>query len=193
MSIQVISLSGKAGTGKDWVFENYLRPAGYHRWALADHFKIWAVGRGLATYEEVFYTKPPHVRKALQQIGTEEGRMIYGESVWLDTTWAWMNHLANTWGIEKFCITDARFPNEVEYIQSRGGLVFRIVAPEREASNELTPEAKLHISETALDDFPLEKYNGILYNDIKDNRSKVLNVLEKVLGNNVVTSYYNSL
>lgn len=193
MSIQIIGLSGKAGTGKDWIFENYLRPAGYHRWALADHFKIWAVGRGLATYEEVFHTKPPHVRKALQQIGTEEGRLVYGENVWLDTTWAWMHHLASMWGIEKFCVTDARFPNEVEYIQSHGGKVLRIIAPQREAASELTAEARAHISETALDTFPLTNYDGIINNDPGVHRSEILKSLGDTLDNNIVTAYYNSL
>jgi hypothetical protein len=193
MQIQVIGLSGKAGTGKDWIFENYLRPAGYHRWALADHFKIWAVGRGLATYQEVFHTKPPHVRKALQQIGTEEGRLVYGESVWLDTTWAWMHHLAAMWGIDKFCVTDARFPNEVEYIQSHGGKVLRINAPIRAAQSDLTEEAKLHISETALDNYSLDKFDGIIQNDPDVKRSEILESIGDVLGNHVVKAYYDSI
>jgi hypothetical protein len=154
MSIEVIALSGKAGSGKDYVFENYLRPQGYHRWALADHFKIWTIGKGQATYEEVFHTKPPHVRKALQISGTEEGRNVYGEDIWLDTAATWMEHLSKTWNVNKFCVTDCRFPNEVEYIQTRlGGKVIRIVAPTRSENNSLTPEARLHISETALDSY----------------------------------------
>lgn len=193
MKIQVIGLSGKAGTGKDWIFENYLRPAGYHRWALADHFKIWAVGRGLATYQEVFHTKPPHVRKALQQIGTEEGRLVYGENVWLDTTWAWMHHLSSMWGIDKFCVTDARFPNEVEYIQSHGGKVLRINAPIRAAQSDLTEEAKAHISETALDNYPLEKFDGIIQNDPEIKRAEILESIGSVLGNHVVKAYYDSI
>jgi hypothetical protein len=164
MDIEVIALSGKAGSGKDYIYENYLRPRGYHRWALADHFKIWTVGKGQATYDEVFHTKPPHVRKALQINGTEQGRNIYGENVWLETAATWMHHLSKTWGINKFCITDCRFPNEVEFIQSRfGGQVIRVIAPTRSENNSLTVEARLHISETALDTYT--KFDFFINND----------------------------
>jgi hypothetical protein len=164
--IKVIALSGRAGSGKDYIHEHFLRTRKYHRWALADHFKVSIAGRGGATYEEVFTTKPPHVRKLLQEEGTERGRLVYGESVWLDTAFTWLEHLSNTWGITKFCITDARFPNEVEYIQNRGGKVFRIEAPTRVAESSLNAEARQHISETALDDYT--GFDGYISNDPED-------------------------
>jgi len=163
MNIQVIGLSGKSGTGKDYLFENFIRVNGFHRWALADHFKIATIGRSLATYEEVFYTKPPSVRKSLQRMGTEEGREIYGEDIWLNTAKAWMQHLNINWNIDKFCITDVRFPNEVEFVKNMGGKVIRINAPKRAEANSLSPEARLHISETALDNYT--DFDYIIEND----------------------------
>lgn len=160
---QVIGISGNAGAGKDYVFDHFFKPKGYFRFALADHFKIWAVGRSLLTYEEAFITKPPHVRHIMQQAGTEEGRDIYGVNIWLDTTAAWLTHLNNTMGITKFCITDARFPNEVEYIQNElQGKVLRIDAPDRVAQNKLSDDARKHPSETALDGF--DKFDYLLNN-----------------------------
>jgi hypothetical protein len=164
--MRIIALSGKAGTGKDYLHEHYLQPRGFQRVALADHFKLWIVGQGLATYEEVFFTKPPHVRELLQQEGTKRGRDVYGEDIWCNTLAAWLRHWERTWGMSSFAVTDVRFPNEVRYIQSLGGKVIRLVAPVRAAASTLSREAKQHISETALDDFT--GFNGFLLNDPED-------------------------
>jgi hypothetical protein len=150
--VDILGLSGKAQVGKDYIFEHYLA-VHYHRVALADHFKIATIGRGEATREEVFVTKPPHVRAALQRMGTEEGRNLYGEDIWCRTTFAWLEHWAATWKIEAFCIVDCRFRNEVEFIQRHGGKVVRIVAPTRAADSSLDDRARAHQSETELDDF----------------------------------------
>lgn len=163
--LEIIGLSGQAGSGKDYIFEHHLKPLGYHRWALADHFKIWIVGKEQATYDEVFKTKPAHIRKLLQVAGTEEGRDAFGENVWCKTTLAWMTHLSNTMGITKFCVTDVRFPNEVDFITKSGGKVFRIEAPERVKNSPLSPEARKHISETALDGYTA--FSGQIFNDPK--------------------------
>ena len=166
--IDVIGISGKSGTGKDYIYEKCFKPKGYFRFALADHLKIWSMAQHNFTYEEVFITKPDHVRKTLQQLGTEFGRDKYGKDVWLNTASSWMTHLNTTMGITKFCITDVRFPNEVEYIYSKlNGMVYRIVAPDRASKNKLSPEDRLHSSEISLDDYT--NFSGFLYNDPGDN------------------------
>lgn len=164
--MKIIGLSGLMGSGKDFIYEQYLYPYGYRKFALADHFKIWAIGRGLATYDEVFYTKPPHVRDLLQQEGTERGRMVYGEDIWVNTALAWMTHLSNTLDIHKWCCADVRFPNELAFIQNSGGKVFRVVAPDRCSKRVATDEAKQHASETSLSDFMI--FDGYIQNDESD-------------------------
>lgn len=161
----VIAMSGKAGTGKDYLYEHYLKTLGYYNFALATHFKVFLVGQGKASYDEVFTSKPPHVRKLLQEEGTERGRLVYGPEIWLDTAFAWMLHFSVIWGINKFCITDVRFPNEADYIRDRGGKIIRIDAPIREAKNGLTKEARQHISETALDNY--SNFDLVIQNDPK--------------------------
>jgi len=163
--IEIIGISGRAGTGKDYITQNFYRPLGYFQFSLAWHFKVWLVAKGEATYEEVFVTKPPHVRKMLQLEGTEFGRLKYGEDVWCQSVLTWMRLFSDSWGVNKFVIPDVRFPNEVDFIQSHGGKVYRIVAPYRAENNTLSPEARQHISETALDDYPLDSYAGLIYND----------------------------
>lgn len=160
----IMGVSGKAGTGKDFISNQYLKPRGFRPWSLAWHFKIWLVGKGEATYDEVFHTKPPHVRKLLQEEGTERGRLVYGEDVWCNTAATWIRHLHETWGVQAIVIPDVRFPNEVAMIQRLGGKVLRISAPKRAASSALTPEQRAHQSETALDDFG--GFDGFLYNDV---------------------------
>jgi hypothetical protein len=149
--MQLIGLSGHAGTGKDWIAQQLLVPQGFKPFSLAWHFKIWLVGRGLASYEDVFFTKPPAVRHLLQQVGTEEGRNVYGEDIWCHTAAAWLRLLEEQWGQRRIVIPDIRFPNEVAMIEDLGGKVLRLYAPTREASSPLTAQARQHISETALD------------------------------------------
>ena len=153
MTLNVVGISGKAGTGKDFLATTVFAPAGFKPWSLAWHFKIWLVGQGKATFEEVFDTKPPHVRKLLQQEGTELGRNVYGENIWCDTTAAWITLMARMWSVENIVIPDVRFPNEVAMVHRLGGKVVRVHAPARAAAASLSAEAREHPSETALDDF----------------------------------------
>lgn len=167
MNIKVIGLSGKAGSGKDYIASHIITPKyGYVPFSIAWHVKANLVGKGALTYEEAFITKPPHARHLLQQEATESGRDVYGEDMWLRAADSWMRTIYESWGIQRFVLPDIRFPNEVEYIKKMGGKVFRIVAPNRVARSPLTDEARNHYSETALDDYPIDKFDGIIYNDI---------------------------
>lgn len=163
MSIRLIGISGKAGSGKDYVYSQYLKPLGYLNWSLAWHFKVWAVGKGTASHQEVFITKPPRVRTELQLEGTERGRNVYGEDVWCNTAEEWLNLLNEQWGCDKFVIPDVRFPNEVAFIKRLGGQIFRVQAPLRVGDSKLTADQRLHPSETALDSYA--GFDGVIWND----------------------------
>ena len=54
-------------------------------------------------------------------------------------------------------VCDVRFPNEVEAIQKAGGKVLRLLRDVYEGQDQ-------HSSETALDDYPLEKFDWVLDN-----------------------------
>jgi hypothetical protein len=150
--LQIIGLSGKAGSGKDFVGREVLRPLGYKQWAYAWPLKMACVGLG-ETFEDVMVNKPPRVRDVLQKFGTEEGREKYGRDYWVRQLGGWLRIMSEEFGLHKFYVTDVRFPNEVEYIQSLGGKVVRL-----DHGKGLiyplagTPDA-LHSSETALDDY----------------------------------------
>lgn len=165
--IQILGLSGKAGSGKSYIAKNHLHPLGFYSFPLAAQLKINVIARGDASFDDVFFTKPPQVRKLLQEEGTERGRNSpAGIDVWCHYVDAWIKFFNLQWGITKFLIDDCRFPNEVEYIRRNGGQVFRIVAPIRVATSSLSDEARLHPSETSLDEYA--DFDGYLYNDPTD-------------------------
>jgi hypothetical protein len=161
----LIGLSGGAGVGKTHLINHYLRKWGYYDAPLADELKVRAVAQGVASYEDAFFHKPPSVRKWLQEEGTERGRDVYGENIWCNTLLTRLRRAAATWGLQRFVVSDVRFPNEVNFVLDNGGIVLRIEAPQRYALNGMSEEARQHRSERALDDFPVQRYTGLLFND----------------------------
>lgn len=161
-AIDIIGVSGKAGSGKDFVGREVLRPAGYTQYAFAWPMKMQAIGE-CATYEEVFVTKPPHIRKLLQEIGTERGWKRFGENYWLDIAGGWLRTMRENMGVTRVYITDVRFPHEVEWIKAQGGKVIRLEHGDREYPLAGTPAAE-HLSETALDSYPRYMWDAIVTN-----------------------------
>jgi hypothetical protein len=167
--MRIVGLAGKGGTGKDTLARLFLRPLGFMPVALADEIKIRAVATGVASYMEAFYTKPPQVRQWLQQEGTDRGRDVFGEDVWLRAMDARMRKVATDWGIDQFVVTDVRFANEVKFIRELGGAVFLLDAPIRNANNGMSAEARQHISENHLDLYCTRRdFNAVIRNDPQD-------------------------
>lgn len=147
-SLQIIGLSGRAKSGKNYLAKHALLPIGFVPMALANHFKVDAVVRDGAPLDEVFFTdKSPETRDMLQKRGTEEGRHVFGEDIWIRTMEAWIAATVAA-GVTRFVITDVRFPNEADWIKQIGGKVVRIVG-----RGGLDGALAFHPSETALDDY----------------------------------------
>jgi hypothetical protein len=164
--MKVIGLAGRSGVGKSTLSATYLRPLGFMEVALADEIKIRAIATGVATYEEVFVgSKPPHVRTWLQEEGTERGRQVFGEDVWVRALFARLRKVSETWGVDRFVVTDVRFVNESNFIRSQGGLVLRVDAPGRNRGNGMTEEQRLHPSEVDLDRLTDNDFDGLVLND----------------------------
>jgi hypothetical protein len=146
---QLIGLSGKAQCGKNYLARHALIPLGYLPIALADHFKVDAVVRDGAPMDEVFFSdKSPATRDLLQRRGTEEGRWVLGEDIWIRTLEAWISaHVSKGW--RRFVVTDVRFANEAEWVKMMGGHVAQVVG-----RGGLGGSLALHPSETGLDDYP---------------------------------------
>jgi hypothetical protein len=91
----------------------------------------------------------PEVRILLQRFGTEAGRELHGEDVWISKT------LDNLPDGSKVVIPDVRYPNEADAIRASGGTVVRIERPGYASVNS-------HISESAMDDY---SFDGVILND----------------------------
>jgi hypothetical protein len=88
------------------------------------------------------------IRRLIQTLGTDCGRNLIGENVWVDSTFKY--YLPE----DQWVIADVRFPNELNAIRERGGLVIRITKPDVGPLNN-------HPSETSLDEYDLP----VLVND----------------------------
>jgi hypothetical protein len=125
--IRCVGLAGKAGAGKDSLYESVLKPRGYLRWQMTLHYKTWLVATGRGTFEEVFLTKPPHIRKILQEEITDL-RQEWSEHIWLDVFKSWMVSLHEIVGITvtHVAVTDLRFLIEMRGLKDLGGKILHI-------------------------------------------------------------------
>jgi len=158
----IVGLSGKAGSGKDFLAQSVVRPLGFVRWSFSWHMKNQAVGRGICSWKQAHVEKPAYVRNYLQQEGTERGWKIFGPSYWPEVAEAWMLTMLNANGFDKFVVADVRFPHEADWIKALGGLLVRVEAPERVRHSSLSTAARAHDSETALDDYT---FDNVINND----------------------------
>ena len=108
-------------------------------------------------------------RKLLQLLGTECGRQIIHPNIWVNALFADYDTSSNY--DSNWIITDVRFPNEVQAIKDKGGIVIKI--------NRDSDVVDNHSSETALDN-----YDG--FDFVVDNNGSIdalTNNLIKIINN----------
>jgi hypothetical protein len=126
--MNVIGISGKAGHGKDFTASIVRRLAEEEFgkrtcvWSLAHALKAraYAEAKGELSFTDVWYNKPPQLRKLLQEIGTEKGRLVFGEDFWLLQAEAFFKLFGIGAGVELIIVPDIRFLNEVEFVRYGG-------------------------------------------------------------------------
>jgi hypothetical protein len=150
----IIGVSGYARSGKDTIGQILVNEFDFHRIAFADILKeaieilnpyvkwglstvrirdvIESIGREKAKEEIEEY------RRLLQVFGTEVGRELLGEDVWVNAAFARMRDDRN------YVVTDVRFPNEFRAVHHHAGEIWRVSRPG-------VGPANAHRSETALD------------------------------------------
>lgn len=160
----LIGLAGAARSGKDTA-ASFLVGLGWQRKAFADPVRemlyrlnpvlidpLSEAGTTTVAYEvdnhgwEYTKSEFPEVRGYLQRCGTEAGRQVIGEDVWVDALFR--GHRA--WG--PTVITDVRFPNEAQAIKERGGFVVQVVRPDQPLIDDAD-----HVSERALDGWAFDE------------------------------------
>ncbi len=165
--MELIGLSGYARAGKDTAAQ-VLNTDGWQRIAFADVLRDFLArldpviadkGNGpmrlsqvLETwgwdgYKETIFSG--EIRGLLQRLGTECGRQVIGENVWVDAAFKDLDPDG------RYAISDCRFLNEAEAVRSRGGKVIRIERPGIGPANS-------HASETSLDAYD---FDAVIVND----------------------------
>ena len=159
----IIGISGYARSGKDTIAQYLVESHGFTRMAFADPMRealyrlnpsvtVSGVhGVPLASVVETLGWErlkeiSPDVRVLLQRMGTEVGRGMFGQDLWVDYL---MKKAENA--TTDIVIPDVRFVNEAEAIKNAGGTVIRVNRPGVEAVND-------HISEHELDGYNFNIY-----------------------------------
>ncbi|WDS51778.1 deoxynucleoside monophosphate kinase [Streptomyces phage Triumph] len=119
-------------------------------------------------YAKVTY---PEVRALLQRAGTEAGRKVLGENVWVD---ALFREFADA---PALVLTDVRFPNEARAVADRGGVMIRVERPGVGPAKDKW--GRIHESEVALDEWT---FDHTLVNDgsVRDLHLKLYGVADLV-------------
>ena len=139
----VVGLNGYGGAGKDTAAEG-LRLCGWEVLGFSDYmYKMALILNPIIFWYCIPFTmrflvnwlgwtkakRIPGVRKYLQTLGTEAGRDVLGEDVWVNA----MRKRLKPGG--KYVITNVRFPNEAALVRELGGKIYRIDRPGHGAVN----------------------------------------------------------
>lgn len=147
MAINLIGLSGYAGSGKDTAAAML---TGYTVQKFAR--KLKRIAGLMLNVPESFFEDPANkakylpdwgmtVREFLQRLGTDAVRDTLHPDAWVVALFADFDPS------DRWVVTDVRFPNEAQAIKDRGGVVVRI---------KRGSPVNAHPSETALDDWPFD-------------------------------------
>lgn len=208
----IIGIVGFAGSGKSTIGEILTEEYAFHQIAFADGVKnavaiVFGWDRDLLegdtdesrlfreTEDEWWSERLPHrspvtPRKIMQLMGTEAGRRVFGDDIWIHSTFREIDRfraLAEDW-----VITDVRFPNEIAAVKKAGGIVIRVKRGAEPEWFELAKEANqlerpfmsnpdymgIHYSEWA---WIGSKVDHVIENDgtIDDLRKKVASILKE--------------
>jgi len=196
----IIGICGKMGSGKDYIASEIVLPFitnVLNKWCLplsfADQIKVNLLSKNSTVhFDDLYIQKTEQSRKMLQLEGTEYGRKIYGERIWLSYYDKWIKVFESR-GIHHFMTTDVRFANEIDYIKSKGGIVIKVVSAKRnnqrleqesKGNMDVMQQLEQHSSECGLDAVPDSKYDIIINND-DDNAQTYLEQLQRVLRNHL--------
>lgn len=177
---QYIGLHGFAGVGKDTVAEILAANYGYQRVAFANVLReaLYVLNPIIEFYDDYedrvqdivdrigwdeAKRQYEEIRRMLQVLGTEVGREMIDQNVWVDSVFK------NLDKDKKYVFTDVRFVNEHQAIDSRLGLLVKIDRPGYGPVNE-------HKSDKGLPD---AWFDAHIVNDgtLKDLHTKVREIL----------------
>ena len=182
----IFALHGHMGVGKDYITHTYMVSYIRERYpklrymflSFADQLKVNVMVRYNLDVNQVYGHKTPHVRNILQQEGTELGRDVLGDDIWIKYYDKWLS-IYESRGIDIVFTCDVRYMNEYLYLRSKPNVyIIKIIAPNR--TLQLYKKCNLnHSSEISLDNRKNISWDIVLNNDIDvDNNLKDLKDLK---------------
>lgn len=139
---KLIGLTGADGSGKGKFADHMVKEFGYVKLGFADKVCelalklnpiIWKLPfpqRLKAIVDKKGWTKAkriPGVRRYLQWLGSDVGRVVFGEDIWISTLKPTLAELLRKG--TSVVITNVRFENEAQFIESLGGSIVLISRP----------------------------------------------------------------
>lgn len=166
--IKLIALNGPKGVGKTTVAKAVAQELYNHDYSpvhmsFADPLRsmLHAFGvsyedmRDPVKKEEKIKGLDKSPRELLQSLGTDWGRELVGDNVWLYAMETKLKNYMASYGHERtvFIIDDCRFDNEAEFVDKIGGMTFELRRRGIEYTGEHASEAPL--SDDVIDKVPL--------------------------------------
>jgi len=196
--MNIIGISGQAGSGKDTVADMLLEHEGFTKVSLADPIKRFAKEMWGFTDEQLWggseHRNEPDARyggltprKVLQHLGTEGGRAL-DYDVWIRYAVNTARTLLDNSGSKAYSpkrgvhrlmfhtvnavvIPDVRFINEVQHLRKEGGKLLRVIRP----GAGLEGEFAQHESEIQMSKISDNEFDYVILNTgtLEDLRRKV--------------------
>jgi len=142
----VIGLTGAAGSGKDTAADALREHHRFIKLSFAEPvYEMMSIVtltpvevlRDRSTKEAVITKMGVSPRKLGQTLGTEWGRNMINQNIWVDHLDARLHDIELRTGLVGLVISDVRFQNEVDYVHSLGGEVWRIERTDNPHANSL--------------------------------------------------------
>lgn len=148
-----IGIHGKARSGKDTVAKYLIENHGFIRNAFADPLKRAGQQMFMLTEEQTWSDELKEQvikywglspREMFQKLGTEGGRNVFGDDLWLRR---WDIHFQTFSPVSSYVTPDVRFENEGVFLRERG---FTIIHLTSGRTSGLAAQAKKHASEMGI-------------------------------------------
>lgn len=178
--MKIIGITGKARSGKDTAGDVLYKKQGFYKMAFAKPIKD-ALERMFLAYKPEFnfgQNKEDNLegldvspRVLAQTLGTEWGRNIIHEDIWVKIMEKRINTMRELTNVKGFVITDVRFENEAQWVRASEGILIHI-------TREDIKDVAEHSSENGIK--PVEGDKMIINNGTIEDLHK--NVIEAVQG-----------
>lgn len=185
----IIGISGKMGSGKDFVCDNVIIPLlesnpknKVLKLCFSDQIKINTMTKNNVSFDSLYNNKTKETRLLLQKEGSDARTL--DKNIWIKYVHNWIE-IFNNRGFNIFVISDIRLLNEIEYINNNNGILFKVVSNTRNLDRlhkETNGDKKiLNIIKNHASENEFDKYNN--FDLIIDNENENLSTEQIKIGN----------